>query len=993
MRVRDVMEKLGLTYDHIRKRQDIGVTKTDEGLMITKDGFKILQGEVLFKSNSITMSQAQQISGLSSTKLCNRLKQGEEWMLIGNTIYVNKEALERLMKEREPFRAFIENSVTLSQAQTISGIHRGTIRKHLKEGQEWIAVDGGVYVNKKALERLMEERGITSRTQMVIESSDTLTGYTPLKEICEKTGLDYEALKDRFRTDLSKEVIRVKNRLYLKDKVIPDLVEEYNCIENSYKRSDLVELFDITMKRLLFVLDEIKKDVEWRQIGKFEYFNKDMIDQKIVNYGGAIQYYEACKRRTIGESPNTIEINNETFISVNSIQQFYNLEANGIIMSSRMLRHSIGRGAITNTYEDKWKVLYVSKKELDFIANTLEYSISLNELNEELMVITGKKAPCNNTVFTFCPDDVEVFHFNIFGRPHNRIRTQNPKKFRVDFIKRVTEELEYRNAKNPHERYEILEKRLTRKQKAKFPFTLKSYKAFVFVKLNESTSNGVLNLTHELFKTLERFLCVSPVEAHLLSDEKILDILSSDELTGTDRIHLSNYLNHLKRKYPQECLFKNEYNRYKEVKARRIDDIYSLEEWCAYSNFLTDTNKHIEKAFERYAYAKRWLYAILHLSVAWRSEDLLETPALDFLDIDKYSLVWFINNDFKLSDGQIIINSVKKLVEDRYTRKTGARKHFIVPIHFVIPVSIAIIATEYHRRRTQSLTLFSAVKLEPATLKNYLGEEMNGFSNKKANRSLISYVYHEANENKEYSAIAYSLGSYLRSHKPNMYQKAETTSQYIYALNKDGDINSISNQLFRRGVFGWLYQSMIELAYGKEYETVAEMTTAIETLQKELSAHGIENISRYMTYELESRRSVINELLIAPKDKLKELIDQLILGNLNSKERSIYCIKPNNCPFPTQNSCKGCRYSIPTNYSLLEIGNELLVLLEKLSLVQEDDVINRQKYTFQFMRLLTVLNEAKREFDRIDSDYFKTFIPLKQIKDKMNGTKNKFLSL
>lgn len=991
MRVREVMEKLGLTYDHIRKRQDIGVTQTDEGLMITKAGFKILQKEVSFKSNSVTMSQAIEISGLSKGKLLNRLKQDEEFRLIGNKVYVNKEALERLMEERNLFKEFVEISITLSQAQVISGLHRNTIRKYLKEGQEWRVVDGGVYVDKKALERLMEERGINRLTQM--ELTDVPTGYTLLKEVCEKNDLDYRVLRDRVRHDLSKESIKVNHRVYLKDEIVPNLVEEYNYIQNFYKRSDLVALLEISMTRLMYVLDQIKKDVEWRTIGRFEYFNKDMIDKQIVDHGGVKQYYKACRTRTVGVSPDTLEINNEIFISVNSIQQFYKLKANETIMSSRMLRHSIGRGAITNTYEDESKVLYVSKKELDFIANTLEYSISLNELNEELMVIMGKKAACNNTVLTFCPDDVEVFNFSIFGQPHNRIRTQNPKQFKVDFIKRATEEFEYRNAKSPHDRYEFLEKRLTREQKAKFPFTLKSYKAFVFAKLNESTSNDILNLTHELFNTLERFICVIPVEAHLLSDEKILDILSSDELTVTDRKHFTNYINHLKRKYPQKCLFKNEYNRYKEVKLRKIDDIYSLEEWCAYSNFLTDTNKHIEKAFERYAYAKRWLYSVLHFSVAWRSEDLLETPALDFLDIDKYSLSWFINNDFKLSDGQIIINSVKRLAEDRYTRKTGARKHFIVPIHYVIPVSIAIIVTEYHRRKKQDPTLFSISKLEPKELVKYLGKEMNGFSNRKANRSLISYVYHEANENKDYSTIAYSLGSYLRSHKTNMYQKAETTSQYIYALNKDGDINSISNQLFRRGVFGWLYQSLIELAHGKEYETIAEMTTAIETLRKELSANGIENISRYMTYELESRRSVINELLTAPKDKLKELIDQLILGNLNSKERNIYCVKPNNCPFPTQNSCKGCRYSIPTNYSLLEISNELLVLLEKLSLVQEDDVINRQKYTFQFMRLLTVLNEAKREFDRVDFDYFKTFVPLKQIKDKMNETNNKFLIL
>ncbi|MDO4926575.1 MAG: hypothetical protein Q3980_13080 [Turicibacter sp.] len=1017
--VREVGETLGLTYDHIRKRKDLGVTKIGTKLMITEEGFKILQEEVAFKSASIPSTETQKLSGLKTPKLCKCLKQVEEWRIIGGVTYFKKEALEQLLKEREPFKDFLENSITLSQAQKLSGIHKQTIRKYLKEGQEWKEFDGGCYVDKTALERLMKERGISLTTQVETEMDKVPDGYTHVKQVCNTHNLDYHVIRDKVRRGLKEHTIKVNNRVYLKDDIIPNLVDEYQFIRNSYRRKDLEELLNISTCLLETVIEIIKKDVEWKKFGITEYFDKAMIDQKIDEFGEGYQYYEDCrvrvvktlstkrkpsKLRRIEASPDTLEVDNDTFIKVESIQNFYNLTANGTTLSSRMLKHAIKRGSVINTYENELGTLYVSKKELESIKHILDNSIAMSELGKELLKVNTAKTQSNASVRAYCSDDVEVFSFTIFGNAHNRIRTQNPKQFKSDFVKRIKAEFEFRNTKKPHDRYELLEEQFTKEHKEQFSFAIKTYKEFAFTKINNSNSNALLDMTHELFNALSRFINVSPNDIHLLSDDEILQILSSEELTATDRGHFSVYLNYLRQKYSDKCQFKNHYNRYKEARMRAVDDIYTLEEWTFYSNFLTDINQHIEKAFERYSYAKRWLYAILHFSVAWRSSDFLETPGLDFLDnsgntgfddldIDKYSLDWFKNNDFKLSDGQIIINSVKKFVEDRETRKTGARKHFIVPIHYVIPVSIAFIITEQHRRASNSSTLFSIEKIELKSLKEYLGEEMAGFSSRKANRSLISYLFNEANESENYSSIAYSMGSYLRSHKPNMYQKAETTSQYIYALSKDGDINTISSQLFRRGVFGWLYKVMIDLAYSEEYETLTEMTTAIETLQKDLSASGIENISRFLTYELDSRRSVLNELVTAPKDKLKELIHQLILGNLSSKERNIYCIKPEKCPFTTQNSCKGCRYSIPTNYSLLAISDELFVLFDKLSLVEDDDNVNRRKYTFQITRLMMVLREAKTEFDQIDPNYFKTFVPLRKLSDRMTETKPKLLSL
>ena len=1026
----EASEKLGMTYKQIKLKKGINLILTDDELMITEEDFKLLQEEQLFKSKSVTVTEAEELSGLSRRMLCNRLKEGEDWRMLGNNTYIDKVALELLIKQREPYKAFLENSITISQAGKISGMGRSTIRRHLKEGEEWINFDGGCYVDKTALERLMKEWGIAQTIEVMVESTEVPQGYSLIKELCEKNNLDYHAIRDRVRRDLKEYAIKVNNRVYLKDDIIVDLVEERDWIQNSCVRRDLQKLFDITPTQLVRVLDEIKEDVDWKLIGMCEYYNKDMINNKIAECGGAKQYYEFCKARRSNRlsnqesckarrsnrlsnqeihmgprvlfvSPDIVEINDETFIKVNAVEKFYNLTAGaGVKLNGNVLRRSIKKGTITNTYQGDRNALYVSKKELDLIKDILDNSIPLSELQEELIKVREGKTTLPKVIRNLCPSDVEMFRFDVFGVAHYRFRTQNPKQFKADFIERLKKEEEYRDT-NPHDRYAWLEKDFTQEQKEQFPFAIKTYREFVFNKLNNTKANNVINLTHELFMALKRFINEISVDICLLTDEEIVQVLSSSEMNTKHRSHFSLYLNYLRRKYPEECVFKNQYNRYKEQRVRAIDDIYTLEEWCSYANFLTDINRHIEKSFERYAYAKRWLYAILHFSVAWRSGDFLETPGFDFLDnsgnanldlldIDKYSLEWFKNNDFKLSDGQIIINSVKRFVEDRETRKTGARKHFIVPRHYVIPVSIAIIITEQHRRARNSSTLFSVGKIEPKSLRDILGEEMAGFSSRKANRSLISYIYHAANESEEYSSIAYSMGSYLRSHKPNMFQKAETTSQYIHALNKDGDINRISGQLFRRGVFGWLYKVMIELAYGKEEYTLLEMTTAIETLQKDLSANGIENISRFMIYELDSRRNVINELLKAPTDQLKKLIDKLILGDLTSKERSIYCIKTGNCPFPTQNSCKGCRYSIPTNYSLLAIGDELLVLLDKLSLVEDTDEFNRQKYTFQIARLLTVLSEAKSEFDQIDPDYFKTFVPLREIRDRKNKVEHKF---
>ncbi len=916
----------------------------------------------------MNLKEAAKYLGTYEDTLRKALKKG----LITGTQKENGrwELTEEDLKPLAEHLAFFENSLSLKQAISRFNLSEGVIRSKIAglNEEEVRMVQGRTYIKKTTLERIAKE------------VKDSHVGYTSLNEIYEKTGVPNLYILAGIKQGLITEFMKSGRQMYLKNEIIADIVEEYNYKENSYSRAELAAILEISKDQLQDILPQIEEIIVPRQIRASYQYNKETVRQKIAEAGGNSAFYNICKCMQ--------EKANHDYIALSDIPQFYDFKKSSV-------REAIRRGILKDVL--RTKQVYVSKAELDSVVEVLKKSISVSLLRKKIAEINGIDAgPNSDAILRFCPgENVEIFKYDLIGKKHLRIKTEDPEQFVVEFSNNVQEDYLIRTTKNPYDKYNLLEQKLTLEQRNNCPFTIKTYKEFVFDKLNTTKRKEAASFAQTLFNTLNKMTSISSVEIYSLSDEGIKNILTSGEIPSKNKVQISEYLRFLKLKYPEKCLFESHYNRYIESKLREIGDVYSLEEWMNYSRFLTDVDKHIEKAFEEYSYAKRWLYAILHFSVDWRSQDFLETPALEgIIDIEKYSLDWFKNNEFKLSDAQIIVNSVQRFLENRTTLKTGARKHFLIFNNYVIPTAIALIIAEYHRAKTNSHTLFSVKKITPDTLKKFLGEEMNGFSNRKANRSLITYCYNKAIETEGYVEIAYSLSSYLRSHKPNKYQKAETTTQYIYALNKDGDINKISNQLFKRGAFGWLYKTMIELAYGSKYELISEMTTAIETLQQELSANSIENVSRYLTYESENRKAVLNELLTAPKEDLKELVDKLIFGELVSKERNIHCLKTDKCPFPTQNSCKGCRYSIPTNYSLLAIGDDTLNLLDKLASTQDDDVVNRQKYTFQIIRLLAVLKEAKQEFDLIDPDYFKTFIPLKKIQTRLNEVKEtKFLVL
>ena len=65
---------------------------------------------------------------------------------------------------------------------------------------------------------------------------------------------------------------------------------------------------------------------------------------------------------------------------------------------------------------------------------------------------------------------------------------------------------------------------------------------------------------------------------------------------------------------------------------KTISEIYTLQEWMDMTNYLTNIDLHIRKAFNDPTYAKRWLYCLLHLSIAWRTNDIMEIKPINDIE-------------------------------------------------------------------------------------------------------------------------------------------------------------------------------------------------------------------------------------------------------------------------------------------------------------------------------------------------------------------------
>ncbi len=635
--------------------------------------------------------------------------------------------------------------------------------------------------------------------------------------------------------------------------------------------------------------------------------------------------------------------------------------------------------------------------------NPTEYEGLLKQYNNTLSTEEVRKLFVENSSYgnfvdadrdTILKRFTNVHKNTLIEEPHYRIDKKEVWDFFEDEFENFDMSLACKKEEDP---YKILELQIRIKIKdTKYKYTLEQFKKFAINQLNTSTttSKNKRIISYELVSSIEEFLKVIPKEINLLTDEDIESCFSKISIFSY-KSRISIFLNFYSKLNPNNCVYKNTYNAYLSVEnIEKNKDIYNEEEWINYLTYLVDVDKHITQAFERYIYARAWLFTLFHFTVAWRKSDILSIPALRHINIDKYNIEWFKENSFTLTEAQEIINDVKYCLDNTIVNKTKVKNHFIVYPVLSIPFAIAIITTEQHRRKMESENLFSNMQFYKSVYVSTIGEKFKDFSSIKANRSLLTYCFNEAVNQVGYSHIAYSLSSSLRAHKVNEWGLSPVTSQYIYATNGDGDCQQIALHLQKRGVFGWVYKAMLMINENDDL-TQNELTELICLMQQQYSVKNIEGISKYLEKHSSNNEELISELLQTDKKLIKHKLREILSGKLPSKIDYTYCLKSDKCPYEINTSCCTCRYSIPTMYTLLTINTNLIRLMDELLDISEEEIVERVFYTRNILQLMRVIQEAKVDFSQFDANnkaYFETFLDMNTIKEKFDSLKNtKFL--
>src|SRR5699024_2671232 len=221
------------------------------------------------------------------------------------------------------------------------------------------------------------------------------------------------------------------------------------------------------------------------------------------------------------------------------------------------------------------------------------------------------------------------------------------------------------------------------------------------------------------------------------------------------------------------------------------------------------------------------------------------------------SLDWFLENELSDYEIQLIINQLYLHFRNKRTGKTDELLTFIIAPDLVESLAYALAISEMHRKTVKNEKLLGTFiegiysnvltsgRIPHKNFFNFMQKSSNfKFSSLKMNRTVATYLFYSiTEEDGGDSDLALHLSKVSRSHK-----KDDSTSRYIQSTNKDGSINRVAYNLFKRGHFGWLYNYL--LLYVTQFEntqdTLEERSRLIEKVRKDVTPNHIENMGEFV---------------------------------------------------------------------------------------------------------------------------------------------------
>lgn len=542
-----------------------------------------------------------------------------------------------------------------------------------------------------------------------------------------------------------------------------------------------------------------------------------------------------------------------------------------------------------------------------------------------------------------------------------------------------------------------------------FPKTKNAYLEYCRLQINKTRGTLSYKITtlraYILF--YEKLEEIMGKELYLLTDEEINNLLTgSDILKKKQKILFTKFLSYLKTKI--ETVSRISYT-VTGLKSKKQQDLYSSETFLKIFKHCLNIDLHLEKALECQSYSNMWVYVQMLCSDFIRGSDLISNaPAIEIEDLNS------VLNEIQISKRlrQDIVQSIKKQLylafKNKRASKTNELLTFIIIPALEESLAIAFTISEFHRRKNNNeyqLSTFISNKYKK--IRTSGGEQHLKFFEKDfyfsslmMNRSIATYLYLSISEGESYNAeLALILAKEARSHT-----HVESTKTYIQLMNNDGHIDKVSLNVFRRGSFGWLFNTLLTYLKRYEYEQLdlEGQTQEIESIREKLSLSDAENYANYVLNYLypkipefsgqkkylklvwDNKQKIVHQIMKMSKEEISRILFGIATNALPSKHNHGQCLVFPSCKYPNNTNCYSCEYFIPQNLLLIQLKNEIDNVIEKIK-IHDNEILIKRDSSF-LINYLTIWNEAKLTFG---NDHVSAYINSDNLKQSIQTISSK----